>query len=849
MHIRAAFEEGACGAIAFAWTDEWWRGGHPTSTTGRSGWSIANAASSRRRSPSPRRSTDAPFPRERAAHVAARLGRRLRLQRRRHARRLPVVARAADLSRLRDHPRQRRLDGSDGRDRPRASARARDRHRRTAGLSAARNVGLAEATGEIVAYTDADTRVDRDWLTFLVQPFLTSDVVGSGGPNVVPADDPPMAQCIARAPGGPTHVLLDDRIAEHVPGCNMAFRRDALARDRRLQPDLPARRRRRGRVLAAAGARLEDRLRVGGARLASPPRVGEGLLAAAGRLRRRRDVADGAPSGEVPRRPHAVARPHLQPAAVRALALGHAHQRRRLGHGGVSVGLPHRRAPVRVPAALDQVAGDLVRARWSIGAGVAVDRRCTDGPRRCCSAAGWSALPRRSPRTSPTRCGPTWTRCRAAELWYRAMVAYLHFIQPLARLRGRIRGVLSPPEVALPPAQRADQPRSAAVARRSVARAAAHLGQRHRGSLLERDVDDRPIACSTQLTDWLRRSRAVRHDRDRRGLVRRSRRERLRRPLGVARRARARRRARRRQVAAARQHAPAADHLRRRRRALALGVALLVGARCAASRCAGRSPARRRAGLAVAAHRRRRVADRAGHRHRAARHRAGRPSAPAWSDAVRAGARAAHRAVAAAHVRPAQRHHLRRHDPGARRRHVHAARGGDGAGDRRRSRGSPATTDRRSRPGSTRRAASSSRRTATSTSPTRTTTSSGGSTPRNGVITTVVGNHELGPGFSRRQRAGDRRAARHAGRRGASRRTATSSSPTRTTIASAASTAPTGVITTIAGSGENGYDGDDRPATEAALNTPSAVAAAPNGDIYIADTLNYRVRMIDAKTG
>src|ERR1051325_11505821 len=32
----------------------------------------------------------------------------------------------------------------------------------------------------------------------------------------------------SRAPGGPTHVLLDDRIAEHVPGCNMAFRRDAL---------------------------------------------------------------------------------------------------------------------------------------------------------------------------------------------------------------------------------------------------------------------------------------------------------------------------------------------------------------------------------------------------------------------------------------------------------------------------------------------------------------------------------------------------------------------------------------------------------------------------------------------
>jgi DNA-binding beta-propeller fold protein YncE len=60
---------------------------------------------------------------------------------------------------------------------------------------------------------------------------------------------------------------------------------------------------------------------------------------------------------------------------------------------------------------------------------------------------------------------------------------------------------------------------------------------------------------------------------------------------------------------------------------------------------------------------------------------------------------------------------------------------------------------------------------------------------------------------------------------------------------------PTRIITTIAGSGENGYDGDDKPATEAALNTPSAVAAAANGDIYIADTLNYRIRMIDAKTG
>ena len=229
------------------------------------------------------------------------------------------------------------------------------------GLSAARNVGLAEATGEIVAYTDADTRVDRDWLTFLVQPFLDLGRRRLGRPERRAArrsaDGAVHRARAGRADARParrSHRRARARLQHGVPP-----RR--AARDRRLQPDLPPRRRRRGRVLAAAGARLEDRLRVGGARLASPPLVGEGVLAPAGRLRRRRDLADGAPSREVSRRPHAVARPHLQPAAVRAVALGHADQRRRLGHGGVSVGLPHRRPPVRVPAALDPMAGAVVR--------------------------------------------------------------------------------------------------------------------------------------------------------------------------------------------------------------------------------------------------------------------------------------------------------------------------------------------------------------------------------------------------------------------------------------------------------------------------------------------------------
>src|SRR5207247_1008960 len=55
-----------------------------------------------------------------------------------------------------------------------------------------------------------------------------------------------------------------------------------------------------------------------------------------------------------------------------------------------------------------------------------------------------------------------------ARLWCRGTVAYLHSIQPLARVRGRIRGMLLPPEVALP---RGRSARSAARGRRGCASA------------------------------------------------------------------------------------------------------------------------------------------------------------------------------------------------------------------------------------------------------------------------------------------------------------------------------------------------------------------------------------------
>jgi GT2 family glycosyltransferase len=221
--IRHAFATGAAGMFVFSWTDEWHRGGLEVSD-----WDFGLV--DRARQPKPALTAvseefavspfdrDEPWPKI-SVVVCTHNGQET----------LPECLSRLAASAYPDFETIVICDGSSDR-----SALLAAEHGvlvvETAhlGLSHARNTGIALAKGEIVAFLDDDAYPDSDWLHYIAAGFLDRSYAAVGGPNIPPEQGSMVADCVAAAPGGPIHVLVSDREAEHVPGCNMAFRKSVL---------------------------------------------------------------------------------------------------------------------------------------------------------------------------------------------------------------------------------------------------------------------------------------------------------------------------------------------------------------------------------------------------------------------------------------------------------------------------------------------------------------------------------------------------------------------------------------------------------------------------------------------
>jgi len=232
--VRAGFESGAAGTFVFSWTDDWHTGGAQIAD-----WAFGLVDAQRRP-----KAAYAAVQAQYAAPLPPRLERTPRVS---------VVVCAYNAERTMDacleslrtlnYPDYEVIVVNDGsKDR---TLEISERHKavydadpagprmliisqENKGLSIARNVGAQAASGEIVAYTDSDCVPDPDWLAFLVYKFVRSGFVAVGGPNFPPPEPHLVPAAVAASPGGPTHVLLNDEVAEHIPGCNMAFTRKAL---------------------------------------------------------------------------------------------------------------------------------------------------------------------------------------------------------------------------------------------------------------------------------------------------------------------------------------------------------------------------------------------------------------------------------------------------------------------------------------------------------------------------------------------------------------------------------------------------------------------------------------------
>jgi GT2 family glycosyltransferase len=221
--IRQTFASGCAGAFVFSWTDEWFRAGEYVDD-----WAFGLTRADR--TPKPALATmteafgDVPFaadrdwPRVSVVICTYNGGRTLR-------------AALEGVGRL-EYPEFEVIVVDDGSTDDTAAIAAEYDVRliRTpnAGLASARNVGADAATGEIVAYLDADAWPDPHWLHHVADTFDRTGSGAVGGPNIPPPGVNAVAESVAHSPGGPIHVLASDTEAEHICGCNFSIRKEVL---------------------------------------------------------------------------------------------------------------------------------------------------------------------------------------------------------------------------------------------------------------------------------------------------------------------------------------------------------------------------------------------------------------------------------------------------------------------------------------------------------------------------------------------------------------------------------------------------------------------------------------------
>jgi glycosyltransferase involved in cell wall biosynthesis len=100
------------------------------------------------------------------------------------------------------------------------------------GLSAARNAGARTAQGDWVAYIDADAEAHPDWLAWAWRGLDRLAAEGISGPNYPFAEAGFQERVVSGAPGAPVPAVNPDGSAEHLPGCNMIFRRELVLETR-----------------------------------------------------------------------------------------------------------------------------------------------------------------------------------------------------------------------------------------------------------------------------------------------------------------------------------------------------------------------------------------------------------------------------------------------------------------------------------------------------------------------------------------------------------------------------------------------------------------------------------------